>query len=72
MNQTELATQLAEITTTVNRIGEETKTTLTKVTELETALANQDNVTAEVQAAFDALKAQVTVVDELIPNAPSA
>lgn len=66
--QKELATQLTELTTNVAKIGEETQKTLQKVEELEAALSNQDNVSPELQSAFDALKEQVTVVDELIPD----
>lgn len=68
-NQTQLAAQLTEVTEKIAKIGEETKTTLAKVSELETALANQENVSPELQTAFDNLKAQVTVVDELVPDA---
>lgn len=68
-NQAELAAQLTEVTNQVAKIKTETQATLTKVTELETALANQDNVSPELQTAFDNLKAQVIAVDELIPDA---
>lgn len=70
-NQTDLAAQVTEVTAQVAKIKTETQATLTKVTELETALANQDNVSPELQAAFDGLKAQVIAVDELIPDAPA-
>lgn len=71
MKQSELAEQLTTITGQVAKIGTESAATLQKVADLEAALANQDNVTPEVQAAFDALKAQVTVVDDLVPDAPA-
>lgn len=70
--QAELAAQLNEVTTQVGKIKTETQATLTKVSELEAALANQDNVSPELQTAFDNLKAQVIAVDELIPDAPVA
>lgn len=66
--QQELATQLNEITAQVSKIGTETTALVQKVADLEAALANQSNVTPELQAAFDALKAQVTVVDDLVPD----
>jgi methyl-accepting chemotaxis protein len=70
--QAELAAGIAEITETVKRIKTESTTTLQKVTDLETALANAGNVTPEVQQAFDDLKAQVKAVDDLVPDAPTA
>lgn len=71
-NQQELATQLSEVAAQVAKIGKETKATLSKVAELETALANQENVSPELQAAFDGLKTQVTLVDGLVPDLPAA
>lgn len=71
--QAELAQSLTDLTVQVNKIGEESKATLQKVTDLETALANAatagQTVAPEVQAAFDALKASVQAVDDLVPNA---
>lgn len=69
-NQTDMAAEMATITAQIAKIGEESKATLQKVTDLEAALANQGGVTPALQTAFDALKAQVTVVDNLIPDAP--
>lgn len=70
--QTELAQQLAGITTQLDKIATESSATLQKVADLEAALANSGNVTPELQAAFDALKAQVQIVDDLVPDAPAA
>jgi hypothetical protein len=67
--QIDMAQEMAAITAQVAKIGEESKATLQKVADLEAALAAQDSVTPELQTAFDALKAQVTVVDDLIPDA---
>ena len=64
----ELAQGLTEGTEQVRKIGTETTATLGKVAELETALANAGSVSPEVEAAFQALKAQVQVVDALIPD----
>jgi uncharacterized protein YoxC len=69
--QAELALGLQEVKAQVAKIGEETKATLAKVIALEEALANSGNVSPEVQAAFDELKAQVEVVDALVPDAPA-
>lgn len=70
--QSEMAAEMATITAQVAKIGEESKATLQKVADLEAALGNQTGVTPALQSAFDALKAQVTVVDDLIPDVPPA
>lgn len=67
--QAQLAEQLNTVTAQIAKIGTESTKTLQKVTELEEALANQDSVSPALQTAFDNLKAQVTVVDDLIPDA---
>lgn len=67
--QTELANALDALTQTVTKIGLETAATLDKVAELEAAMATGGAVSPEVQAAFDALKAQVQSVDDLVPDA---
>lgn len=68
--QAELAVILTELTAQVAKIGTETTATLQKVVDLEAALAAAGNVTPEVQAALDALKAQAQAVDDLVPDAP--
>lgn len=68
--QAELAADLQKVSDQVAKIGTETSTLLQKVADLEAALAAGGPVTAEVQAAVDALKAQVQVVDDLVPDAP--
>lgn len=70
--QAEIAQQLADLGTQIGKIGTETTATLQKVAELEAALGNQTDVSPELQAAFDGLKAQVQVVDDLIPDATVA
>lgn len=72
MNQQELAQGLDTIRAQVEKIGTESALTLDKVAALEAALGNAGGVSPEVQAAFDALKAQVQVVDDLIPDPPAA
>jgi len=64
--QAELAAQLNTVAAQVQKIGQESTKTLEKVQELEDALANQDDVSPELQAAFDGLKAQVQTVDDLV------
>ena len=66
--QAELAAEILIVKEQVSKIGVETSVTLQKVADLEAALANQGSVTPELQSAFDALKVQVTVVDDLIPG----
>lgn len=70
MTNAELKEGLDAVTATVGKVKAEVETTLAKVTELETALANSGTVAPEVQTAFDALKASVESVDALIPDAP--
>jgi chromosome segregation ATPase len=71
-DQAQLATDLTAVTQQIAKIGTETAATLQKVTDLEAALNAGGAVTPEVQAAFDALKAQVQVVDDLVPDAQQA
>jgi hypothetical protein len=66
--QQEIAAGLNAATEQLKKIATESGKTLQKVSELEAALANQSNVTPELQSAFDALKTQVQVVDDLVPD----
>ncbi len=66
--QAELAAQLKANTEQAAKIGAETQTLLDKIRDLLEQLANQSGVTPELQAAADALKAQLQVVDELVPD----
>lgn len=66
--QAELAQQLTDLGTQVQKIGTETQGLIAKIAVLEAAiLANP--VTAELQAAFDAVKLQVQAVDDAVPDA---
>lgn len=67
--QAELASSLTAISEQVAKIGVESGKTLEKVTALEDALRNAGNTTPEVDAALAALKAQVQIVDDLVPDA---
>lgn len=69
--QIDMANEMAAITAQVAKIGEESKATLQKVADLEAALATQDSVTPALQDAFNALKNQVIIVDDLIPDSPA-
>ena len=70
--QSELATQMATVTAVVQKVGTESAATLALVTALQkqiaNLLANGGNVTPELQAAVDALAAQIKVVDDLVPD----
>jgi len=68
MKQSELATALEATTAQLAKVKAEV---IAKLTELETALANQENVTPEVQSAFDSLKSAVTEVDDLNADTPT-
>jgi chromosome segregation ATPase len=70
-SQHQLAQDLTALTTQVQKIGTETTATLQKVTDLQNALNNAGGTTPEVDAAMAALKAQVQLVDDLIPDAPA-
>ena len=67
--QTELASELSNVTAHVAKIGTETKTLISKIDELAAAIATAGNTTPEVDAAFAALQEQVIVVDYLVPDA---
>lgn len=69
--QSEMATEMVALTAQVKKIGEESTKTLAVVDELQKVIDGLDNVTPELQAAFDALKVQVTAVDDLIPDVPT-
>lgn len=68
MTQKELADQLTALTGQVQKIGTETAALEQKVNDLESALNAGGDVSPEVQTALDALKAQVQVVDDLVPD----
>jgi chromosome segregation ATPase len=68
--QAELAQSLADVSAQVSKIGAESSATLAKVAELEAALAAAGNTSPEVDAALEALKAQVQLVDNLVADAP--
>ena len=67
----EITQGLTDVTALVAKIGTESAATLQKVTELEAVIAASaaGTVSPELTAAFEALKAQVLVVDALVPDA---
>lgn len=67
--QAELVAQVKSINDKLVKIGTETSTLLTKITDLTTIITNGP-VTPELQAAVDALTTQAQVVDDLVPDAP--
>lgn len=68
LTQEQLVQGLNEVSAQVNKIKGESSATLQKVSDLEAALNNQGNVSPAVEDAFNALKAQVQVVDDLIAD----
>lgn len=69
-SQAELAAQVTAATEKLTKIGVETSTLITKVSDLEAIIAAGGDVSPELQAAVDALVAQAKVVDDLVPDAP--
>ena len=71
--EAEITGLLTAATAQLQKIATESAATLQKVTDLETIIASMGtNVTPELQAAVDALRAQVQLVDDLVPDAPPA
>jgi hypothetical protein len=68
MTQEELKALLEAATAKAQKIGTETAALLQKITELLAIIAAGGNVTPEVQAAMDALTAQMQIVDDLVPD----
>lgn len=79
--QKELAEQLASVTTDLAGISSQLTKGLgeitQKISDLEAALANAGNTTAEVDAAMDALKTSVIAmkplsqqIDDVVPDVP--
>lgn len=70
--QQESAAQVTALTAEVTKIGTETRSLLTKIDDLLAVIATGSAQTStELQAAIDALQAQVQVVDDLVPDAPT-
>lgn len=67
--QAELTAQLEANAVEIQKIGTETQSLIDKVNELLAQLQNAP-VTPELQAAADAVTAQLKIVDDLVPDAP--
>lgn len=63
------AAEVKAVSAQVQKIGAESSATLDKVRQLEEALANAGGIPQDVQDAFEELKAQVKVVDDLVADA---
>jgi archaellum component FlaC len=68
MEQSELAAQLTTLKDQTEKAKAEI---LAKLADLDAALQAADDVTPEVQAAFDALKSSVQGVDDIVADAPT-
>lgn len=67
--QQEAAAALLEIKNKLAKVATETTTLLQKIEDLKNAAANAGNVGPELQSAIDAVAAQASAVDELVPDA---
>lgn len=67
--QTEHAQKLQELATKVAKIGDETAKSLELIKTLKDAQANAGNTSPEVDAATAALEAQLSKVDDMVPDA---
>lgn len=69
MTQDELVAQLQADSAQIIKIGNETRSLLTKIQELLDQIANQPVPDAVTAAAAD-VQAQLGIVDNLVPDAP--
>lgn len=67
--QAELTQQLNDQAAQAAKIGNETRSLLDKIQELLAVIAAGQNVSPELQAAADAVGAQLNIVDALVPDA---
>jgi translation initiation factor IF-2 len=71
--QAEITDLLNAATAQMQKVAVESAATLQKVADLEAVIASMGtNVSPELQAAVDALRVQVQLVDDLVPDAPVA
>lgn len=70
--QTELAAALDALTTKAAKIGAETTSLLTKITELTDELAGSNLISPAVEEKLAALQAQMGIVDDLVKDEPAA
>ncbi len=69
--QAELAAEMKDLGVELGKIGTETQTLLDKIDELGKIIAAGGEVTPELQAAFDDVKAQAQAVDDKVPDVPT-
>jgi len=69
-SQADLTKQVTDLTAQVGKVGTETRSLLTRITELLAVIAAGGDATPELTAAVAALQAQVQVVDDLVADAP--
>ncbi len=67
--QAELTAEMVEVTEQLKKVGNESAKSVAKIAELEEIIKNLPNVSPELQAAFDEVKAQVKLVDDMVPDA---
>lgn len=66
--QAELAVEMTEVTEQLKKVGNESAKSVAKIAELEEVIKNLPNVEPALQDAFDAVKAQVKLVDDMVPD----
>lgn len=69
--QSELVSQLNDVSAKLDKVAAESQATLDAVAELKAVIASQGEVSPELQAAVDKVAAQVQKVDDLVPDAPA-
>ena len=69
MNDAQLVAAINTATDKADKIGNETRTLLTKITDLLEQLTDEE-ISEEAQEAITALEIQLDVVDGLVPDAP--
>lgn len=65
----EITSQVKGLHVTLNKIGNETDKLLQKVADLQAAVDNQPEATAELEAAVQAVADQMATVDSKVPDA---
>lgn len=64
----EFTASLDQVTAHVAKVGDETRTLIARIGDLTAAVEAAGNSSPEMDAALEALKAQVAVVDDLVPD----
>lgn len=72
VTQAEVAADVGLVKDQLVKVGLETATLIDRIADLETAVANQADASPELVDAVAALKAQAQLVDDLVPDAPTA